>query len=80
MALDTSYLVTTLIRRLPVLQLQIAQALTISKTSYPAGRLMPDTFIALSVANQKSPLMVAQTQQGLQVSWTANPAINNKLA
>jgi methyl-accepting chemotaxis protein len=80
LALDTSYLVTTLVRRLPALQLQIAQALNVARQVTLAGSFTPDTYIALSAANQKLPIMIAQTQQSLQVSWTANPRINSRLA
>lgn len=80
LALDTSYLVTTLVRRLPALQLQVAQALSVARQVTQAGSFTPDTYIALSAANQKLPMMIAETQQSLQVSWTANPTINNKLA
>lgn len=80
LALDTSYLVTTLVRRLPALQLQVTQALSLARQVTQAGSFTPDTYIALSAANQKLPLMIAQTQQSLQVSWNANPAVNNRLA
>jgi methyl-accepting chemotaxis protein len=80
LALDTSYLVTTLVRRLPALQLQVAEALSVARQVTLAGSFTPDTYIALSAANQKLPIMIAQTQQSLQVSWTANPRINARLA
>jgi methyl-accepting chemotaxis protein len=80
LALDTSYLVTTLVRRLPALQLQVAQTLSVARQVTLAGSFTPDTYIALSAANQKLPLMIAQTRQSLQVSWAANPTINKKLA
>jgi methyl-accepting chemotaxis protein len=79
LALDTSYLVTTLVRRLPALQLQVAQSLSLARQVTQDGSFTPDTYIALSGANQKLPLMIAQTQQSLQVSWTANPAVNSRL-
>jgi methyl-accepting chemotaxis protein len=80
LALDTSYLVTTLVRRLPALQLQVAQTLSVARQVTLAGSFTPDTYIALSAANQKLPLMITQTRQSLQVSWAANPTINKKLA
>jgi len=80
LALDTSYLVTTLVRRLPALQLQVAQTLSVARQVTLAGSFTPDTYIALSAANQKLPLLIAQTRQSLQVSWAANPTINKKLA
>jgi methyl-accepting chemotaxis protein len=78
LALDTSYLVTTLVRRLPALQLQVAQTLNLARQVTQAGSFTPDTYIALSAANQKLPTIISQTEQSLQVSWTANPEINNK--
>ncbi|WP_293748198.1 methyl-accepting chemotaxis protein [uncultured Paraglaciecola sp.] len=79
LALDTSYLVTTLVRRLPTLQLQFAQTLSLARQVTQEGSFTPDTYIALSGANQKLPLMIDQTEQSLQVSWAANPAIKNRL-
>jgi methyl-accepting chemotaxis protein len=79
LALDTSYLVTTLVRRLPALQLQVAQALSVARQVTEAGSFTPDSYIALSAANQKLPMMISQTQQSLQVSWSANPAVNGRL-
>ncbi|MFT6778299.1 MAG: methyl-accepting chemotaxis protein [Paraglaciecola sp.] len=79
LALDTSYLVTILVRRLPALQLQVAQALSVARQVTQTGSFTPDSYIALSAANQKLPMMISQTQQSLQVSWTANPAVNERL-
>lgn len=79
LALDTSYLVTTLVKRLPALQLQVAQALSLARQVTQAGSFTPDTYIALSAENQKLPLMIEQTKQSLQMSWTANPTIGNRL-
>ena len=80
LALDTSYLVTTLVKRLPELQLQVAETLSLARQVTQTGKFTPDTYIALSAANQKLPLLIEHTKSSLQVSWSVNPLIGEKLS
>lgn len=79
LALDTSYLVSTLVEHLPALQLQLAETLSLARQVSQRGSFTPDTYIGLSAANQKIPQMIAETEQSLAVSWEANDDIANKL-
>ena len=79
LALDTSYLVTTLVQRLPAVQEQLATTANLARQVTDAGSFTPDTYIALSNANQKLPLVIAQAEQSLEVSTGANERISQEL-
>jgi methyl-accepting chemotaxis protein len=79
LALDTSYLVTTVVKRLPALQFQVADTLNLARQVTKAGSFTPESYIALSNANQKLPLIIEQTASSLSVSMSANKVIDKKL-
>ncbi|MCF2949875.1 methyl-accepting chemotaxis protein [Paraglaciecola aquimarina] len=79
LALDTSYLVTTLVKRLPALQFQIAETINLARQVTKEGSFTPETYIALSNANEKLPLIIKQTSASLAVSTNANKVIDKKL-
>ncbi|MGJ8679178.1 methyl-accepting chemotaxis protein [Paraglaciecola sp.] len=79
LSLDTSYLVTTLVKGLPDLQLQLAKTLNLSLQVTEVGSFTPETYIALSNANQKLPLSIENTGQNLGVSLSANSNVSYRL-
>lgn len=79
LALDTSYLVTTLVQTLPQAQQQLVTTAMVAKQVTEAGKFSPDTYIGLSNANQKLPLMIANIQQSVGVSLAANQLINQQV-
>lgn len=78
--LDTSYLVTTLVQTLPQAQEQLVMTAALAKQVTEAGSFTPDTYIGLSNANQKLPLMIQNVQQSIGVSLAANQEINRQLS
>jgi methyl-accepting chemotaxis protein len=79
LALETSYLISTLVQRLPNLQFQVVETLNLARQVTQAGRFTPESYIDLSNANQKLPLLISQTAQSLQVSFDANRLISTSL-
>ncbi|MFT6898406.1 MAG: methyl-accepting chemotaxis protein [Paraglaciecola sp.] len=79
LALDTSYLVTTLVRSLPLVQDQLAMTSAKALQVIQAGRFTPDSYISLSNANQKLPLLIKGVEQSINVSLDANSYINAAL-
>lgn len=77
--LDTSYLVTTLVQTLPQAQQQLVATAIVAKQVTEDGSFTPDTYIALSNANQKLPLVIANIQQSIGVSLAANKIINTQV-
>lgn len=75
LALDTSYLITTLVRSLPLMQDQLAMTSALALQVTQAGSFTPDSYIGLSNANQKLPVMLKGVEQSIQVSLDATPAI-----
>lgn len=66
--LDTSYLVTTLVQTLPLAQEQLVATATLAKQVTETGSFTPETYIGLSNANQKLPLMIQNVSQSIEVS------------
>jgi len=79
LALDTSYLVTTLVSSLPEVQEQIALTASLAAQVTENGSFTPDTYIGLSNANQELPGRLANADHSLQVSFSANPDISKRL-
>ena len=75
LALDTSYLITTLVRSLPQMQDQLAMTSSLALQVTQSGSFTPDSYIGLSNANQKLPVMLEGVEQSIQVSLQANPEI-----
>lgn len=75
LALDTSYLITTLVRSLPLMQDQLSMTAALALKVTQAGSFTPDTYIGLSNANQKLPVMLKGLEQSIQVSLQANQEI-----
>lgn len=78
--LDTSYLVTTLVQTLPQAQEQLVMTAALAKQVTETGSFTPDTYIGLSNANQKLPLMIQNVEQSIGVSLAANQDINRQLS
>jgi methyl-accepting chemotaxis protein len=78
--LDTSYLVTTLVQTLPQAQQQLVATAAIARQVTEDGSFTPDTYISLSNANQKLPLVIANIQQSIGVSLAANKVINTQIS
>ena len=79
LALDTSYLITTLVQTLPQTQAQLLMTASIARQVAENGSFTPDTYISLSNANQKLPLMISNTQDSIDVSLAANADIRGQL-
>lgn len=79
LALDTSYLVTTLVGSLPEVQEQVALTASLAARVTESGSFTPDTYIGLSNANQELPGRLANADHSLQVSFSANPEVRKKL-
>jgi methyl-accepting chemotaxis protein len=79
LALDTSYIISTIVKELPELQLRVAQTGSLARSVAAAGRFTPDTYIGLSNINQKLPLQIANTGSSLGVSLNANSDVNSQL-
>ena len=79
LALDTSYLITTLVQTLPQTQSQLLKTASIAREVAQSGSFTPDTYINLSNANQKLPLMISNTQESIGVSLSANSDIRRQL-
>ncbi|AEE21042.1 methyl-accepting chemotaxis sensory transducer [Glaciecola sp. 4H-3-7+YE-5] len=80
LALDTSYLITTLVRSLPRMQDQLAMTSALALKVTKAQSFTPDTYIGLSNANQKLPVMLKGLEQSIQVSLQANADIEKAAA
>lgn len=79
LALDTSYLVTTLVSSLPEVQEQVALTASLAAVVTENGSFTPDTYIGLSNASQELPGRLANADHSLQVSFAANKMISSKL-
>lgn len=77
--LDTSYLVTTLVQTLPQVQQQLVATAAVARRVTEDGSFSPDSYIALSNANQKLPVVIANIQQSIGVSLAANKTINTQI-
>lgn len=80
LALDTSYLVTTAVQNLPKVQDQLAMTAALASQVTQAASFTPDSYIALSNANQKLPLMINAADQSMSVSLSANSDIRASLS
>lgn len=78
--LDTSYLVTTLVKTLPQAQNQLIGTAKVAAQVTLAGSFTPDSYIGLSNANQKMPSVIDDVSQSLDVSLSANADIRRKLS
>lgn len=78
--LATSYLVTTLVETLPQAQAQVAKTANLARIVLESGSFTPDTYIALSNANQKLSLMIMNVDESLAVSLESNPQIASQLS
>lgn len=79
LSLDTSYLITTIVKGLPELQLQVSETVNFSRLVTEQGRFTPDSYIALSNANQKLPVLLGGVKRNLAVSFSGNETINRQL-
>lgn len=79
LSLDTSYLVTTIVKRIPALQFQLAETLRLASEVTQSGSFTPDTYIALSNANQTLPFLITQAHDSLLVSVNKNQIIRAEL-
>lgn len=77
--LDTSYLITTLIQTLPHTQWQLLRTAIVAKQVSEAGSFTPDSYIALSNANQKIPLMINTIKDSINLSFSVNEVIAKQL-
>ena len=80
LALSTSYLVTTLVETLPQAQAQLAKTAQLGRAVLASGSFTPETYIALSGANQKLSLAIMNVDESIQVSLEANSDISQQLA
>lgn len=80
LALDTSYLVTTLIQTLPDLLKQLAMTASLAAEVTQSGSFTPDTYIALSNVNQALPSKIEAALHSMSVSFQANPVVDKKLS
>ncbi|WP_100644082.1 methyl-accepting chemotaxis protein [Alteromonas facilis] len=75
-SLDSRYLITALVDNVPTLQAQIVSVASVASIVLDAGSFTPDSYIALSNANQKLPLLIEHLDRSISVSLDENEAIN----
>ena len=80
LALDTSYLITTLVRSLPQMQQEFVATASQARRVAADGQFTPDTYIALSNANQTLPLVTSNLDDAINVSLQANKQIAQQLS
>jgi methyl-accepting chemotaxis protein len=79
-SLDSRYLVTTLVNTIPQVQEQLVMTAMTARAILDNGSFTPDTYINLSNANQKLPLLIDNLQRSIQVSLTENQEVNRALS
>lgn len=78
-SLDSRYLVTSLVDSLPKLQEQLVMTAALARQVLENGNFTPDTYIALSNANQKLPLLIDNLSRNVLVSANENELVNRSL-
>lgn len=78
-SLDSSYLVTTLVSTIPQLQEQLVVTANIARQVLDNGSFTPDSYISLSNANQKLPLLIENVSQSINVALNENSEVNARL-
>ena len=78
-SLDSRYLVTSLVDSLPRLQEQLVMTAALARQVLENGNFTPDTYIALSNANQKLPLLIDNLSRNVLVSANENELVNRSL-
>ncbi|WP_100657603.1 methyl-accepting chemotaxis protein [Alteromonas flava] len=67
-ALASRYLVTAIVNNVPALQEQLVSVASTAKNVLDEGSFTPDTYIALSNANQKLPLLIDHLSRSVTVA------------
>lgn len=78
-SLDSSYLITTLVSTIPQLQEQLVSTAQIARQVLDNGSFTPDTYIGLSNANQKLPLLIDNVSQSISVALNENSNVKESL-
>ena len=78
-SLDSSYLVTTLVNTIPQLQQQLVVTAQTAREVLENGSFTPDTYIGLSNANQKLPLLIENVNASINVSLNINAEVKSEL-
>lgn len=78
-SLDSSYLITALVSTIPQLQEQLVTTAQIARQVLDNGSFTPDTYIGLSNANQKLPLLIENVSQSINVALDQNAEVKAKL-
>lgn len=79
-ALDSRYLITTLVNDVPQLQEQLVSTAALARQVVENGSFTPDTYINLSNANQKLPLLIDNLSRSVQVALNENPQVKDALS